>query len=82
MKKKQVRRKKIELDLHGRRVLDAEEIFYQYLNESRQKRNLIELHFITGAGKIQNRLKEMSVEFDLNHDVQLGNRGVLVVEFE
>ncbi|MCB0417435.1 MAG: hypothetical protein H6617_10730 [Bdellovibrionaceae bacterium] len=71
-----------ELDLHGKLVAEAEEIFHDILNEVRMKGRSEEVMFITGVGKIQDRLKALASGQDLNHYVQMGNRGVLVVEFE
>ncbi|MCB0405248.1 MAG: Smr/MutS family protein [Bdellovibrionales bacterium] len=71
-----------ELDLHGKLVAEAEDIFHEILNEVRMNGRAQEVMFITGVGKIQERLKMLASEQDLNHYVQMGNRGVLVVEFE
>ncbi|MEZ4750292.1 MAG: hypothetical protein R3B54_06610 [Bdellovibrionota bacterium] len=71
-----------QLDLHGKLVAEAEEIFHDILNDVRMKDRAEEVMFITGVGKIQDRLKALASEQDLNHYVQMGNRGVLVVEFE
>ena len=69
-------------DMHGKRVLAAEKLFHDQLNESRLKNRLIEVMFITGSGVIQKRLIALAEESELHHYVQLSNRGCLVIEFE
>jgi hypothetical protein len=69
-------------DLHGKRLKEAEDLFYEILNEVRMKREPLEVNFITGTGVIQNRYKEMAAEQDLNAHIPMANRGCIVVEFE
>ena len=73
---------KDEIDLHGRRVAEAEEVFFEVLNEVRMKGKPREVVFITGPGKIQERFKGLAKEHDLNAYIPLANRGCLIVEFE
>jgi DNA-nicking Smr family endonuclease len=71
-----------QIDMHGKRIAEVEEIFFTLLNESRMKAKLIEVMFITGTGAIQEWLKQKSSEQDLYHYVVMANRGCIVVEFE
>jgi DNA-nicking Smr family endonuclease len=70
------------IDLHGKKVADAEALFNEWLNRSRLERRLFEIQFITGNGKIHSRLKALASHHDLYHYVPLSNRGVIVIEFE
>ena len=74
--------KREELDLHGYTVSAAEKVFHQFLDRSRLRKRLIEVHFITGTGKIQSRFVELAIEHELYHYRPLNNVGVIVVEFE
>ena len=69
-------------DLHGLKVSESEALFMKYLNEARVSGKIVEVNFITGTGKIQERLKKLALENDLNSYVPLSNRGCIVVEFE
>lgn len=71
-----------QIDMHGRQVKEAEEVFYQHLNEARLKNELIEVTFVTGTGAIQVALKKLCAAQDLYHYVPLANRGCIVIEFE
>jgi hypothetical protein len=71
-----------QIDMHGKRLKDAEELFYRLLDEVRLKKAEEEIFFITGIGPIQDMLKKLSKEQGLNHYVPLANRGCIVVEFE
>lgn len=71
-----------ELDLHGKRVADAEALFFDHLNNSRLKDVLEVICFITGQGLIRERLLAMAKEHELYHYVPLANRGCVVIEFE
>jgi DNA-nicking Smr family endonuclease len=75
-------RKPEELDLHGYTVAAAERVFEKYLDRARIEKKLIEVHFITGTGKIQVRFKELATQLELYHYYPLNNRGVIVIEFE
>lgn len=70
------------LDLHGKKVAEAEKIFFDYLDKARLSKKLIEVNFITGTGLIQNRFLALSKEHDLNAYVPMHNRGCIVIEFE
>ena len=71
-----------EYDLHGMRLKEAEDFFYEILNDVRLKRKSLEINFITGTGVIQNRIKEMAAAQDLTAYIPLANRGCIIVEFE
>lgn len=71
-----------EFDLHGYKLPDAEEFFYKLLSEIRMKKRSEEINFITGTGKIQELLKKLAKEQDLNSYSPMANRGCIVVEFE
>ena len=71
-----------QIDMHGKRLLEAEQLFYGLLDEVRLKRGEQEVLFITGTGAIQEMLKRLADEQGLNWYVPLANRGCIVVEFE
>jgi len=71
-----------EYDLHGKRLKEAEDLFYEILNAVRLQGKAQEVNFITGSGVIQERFKVMAAEQDLNAYIPLANRGCIVVEFE
>ncbi len=70
------------IDLHGKTVKEAEAVFDEYLNRARMERQLIEIQFITGNGKIQTRLKELVKLHDIHSYVPLNNAGCIVIEFQ
>ncbi len=70
------------IDLHGYTLAAAEKVFDKYLDRARMEKKLIEVHFITGTGKIQVRFKELAESLELYHYYPLNNRGVIVIEFE
>ncbi len=71
-----------QIDMHGKRVADAEKAFDTLLNEARLGKKLIEITFVTGTGAIQEMLKRRASEQDLYHYIPLANRGCIVIEFE
>lgn len=71
-----------EIDLHGYLLADAERVFYEFLNEARLNKKAKEVTFITGTGKIQERLMRLGRENDVHSYIPLANRGCLIMEFE
>lgn len=71
-----------DIDLHGKRLLEAEKIFEAQLNDARLKSKWIEIQFITGAGPIRDRILALAQEHGLHHYIPMHNRGCIVVEFE
>ena len=71
-----------ELDLHGKKVADAEALFFDYLNNSRLADELKVICFVTGHGLIRERLLVLAKEHELYHYVPMANRGCVVIEFE
>jgi DNA-nicking Smr family endonuclease len=71
-----------ELDLHGKKVAEAEDVFFEFLNSSRLKKELKVICLITGTGLIRERLLALCQEHDLYHYSPLANRGCVVIEFE
>ena len=71
-----------QIDLHGKRLKEAEEIFHTLLNQTRMTGKNQETLFITGTGPIQEMLKKLAKEQELNAYVPMANRGCIVVEFE
>ncbi len=72
----------LELDLHGKKVDEAESVFFDHLNNSRLKDVLEVVCFITGHGLIRERFLELAKKHELYHYLPLANRGCVVIEFE
>ncbi len=70
------------LDLHGKKVAEAESIFFDYLDKARLGKRLIEVNFITGTGLIQTRYLALAKEHQCNAYIPMHNRGCIVIEFE
>ena len=71
-----------QIDMHKKRLKEAEEIFHECLNEARLKQEAREICFITGTGPIQEMLKRLAKEQQLNAYVPMANPGCIVIEFE
>jgi len=71
-----------EIDLHGYLLVDAERVFFDFLNEARLKNKAKEVTFITGTGKIQELLMRLGKENEVHSYIPLANRGCLIMEFE
>lgn len=68
--------------MHGKRLKEAEDLFYAILDETRLKKGEQEVLFITGSGAIRDMLQRLAREQELNAYVPMSNRGCIVVEFE
>ena len=70
-----------EHDLHGYKLAEAEEFFFQLLNRVRMAKEEQEIAFITGIGVIQKRLQELAKEHELYFYIPMANAGVIVIHF-
>ena len=56
----------ITVDLHGMRLKEAEELFFQYLTASRLENRLYEVCFVTGQGVIRESFIKLAKAADLS----------------
>jgi len=70
------------IDLHGYLVSAAAQVFFQKLNQARMDNKLVEINFITGSGKIQQKFIELATQNELKHYIPMQNRGCIIIEFE
>lgn len=71
-----------EYDLHGYTVEDALSAANSYLSKHYFQEDTTVVKFITGNGKIKERLLErLPIMWDVEVREELGNSGILVVEF-